>query len=88
MTQSIPRHSAPPGGIPYHPKEIGAEGGDFIVTKRTGLAGLFFLLLAVWFSVLLFVVASPFILLGLAEFVATTPNSWRVRWIRDDEASQ
>jgi hypothetical protein len=38
--------------------------------------------------VLLFVVASPFILLGLAEFVATTPNSWRVRWIRDDEASQ
>lgn len=78
-----PASKFPPGGEPYHPREMGADA-EVTIVKRTGLLGVLFLLGTVWATMLLAILSIPFVLFGVMEFVATTPNSWRVRWIRND----
>lgn len=83
-TMQIPSTQAPSGGAPYHPREFGATGSPTLV-KKTGLLGVIMLIATVYVSLVVLLVCSPFVLLGLAEFVSTTPTSYRVRWIRDDD---
>lgn len=78
---------SPPGGLPYHPSELGLgsdlSGGEPYV--RTGLIGILVLLMIVVISVIILTVSAPFILLGLVEVVSDPGlTNYRVRWIRKD----
>lgn len=74
---------APPGGVPYHPNEMMADV-ESSVMQHTGLIGIAVMFCITCWTAIQFMVSIPFVLLGLAEIVALTPNSWRIRWIRRD----
>lgn len=74
---------SPSGGLPYHPEELGATA-DSDITQKTGLIGVLFLFGCVFTSLIVLVVASPFLLLGVVEIVSATPTNYRVRWIRKE----
>jgi len=69
---------------PYHPKEFGASA-DYTKYHNTGLLGVMFLISSAIWGILAALVASPFVLLGVAEYLGDTPSYWRVRWIRKDK---
>lgn len=69
----------------YHEKEF-AYDVDYKIEVQTGLWGVLVLLLTVFVSLATFIVASPFILFGVAELITKAPSQWRVRWIRKKDA--